>query len=96
VMQQWLRTALKVELVTPVVLWLASADCSVTGHDYDVAGGRVARLLITAETEGLVSRVLTAEIVRDRLAEIHDEDNIIVVKQGRNHLGMLRGLLPGD
>jgi NAD(P)-dependent dehydrogenase (short-subunit alcohol dehydrogenase family) len=95
VMQRWLRTALGIEWVSPVVVWLASDECTVTGNDYDVAGGRVARLLISAETSGLLARPLTPEIVRDRLPEIHDEHDFVVIKEGRNHLGMLREIL-GD
>jgi NAD(P)-dependent dehydrogenase (short-subunit alcohol dehydrogenase family) len=94
VMQQWLRTALGVEWISPVVLWLGSEECPVSGYDYDVAGGRVSRLLITAETRGMIARPLTPEMVRDRLAEIHDEEGLTIVKEGRNHLGMLRQLLP--
>ncbi|MCU1345111.1 MAG: short-chain dehydrogenase/reductase [Acidimicrobiia bacterium] len=93
IMQEWLRASLPVEYITPVVLWLGSQECTVTGHDYDVAGGRVSRLLITAETTGVVARALTPEAVRDRLDEIHALEDIVVIKQGRNHLGMLRSLL---
>jgi len=93
VMQEWLRNALPIELVTPMVLWLGSDECSVTGYDYDVAGGRISRLLITAETAGVVARALTPEAVREQLAAIHDQGEIVVIKQGRNHLGMLRNVL---
>lgn len=91
---QWMSKMLDPELVAPVALWLAHESCEVSGNDYDTAGGRVSRLLITAETKGYLNRQLTPEDVRDNLHVIHDETDLVVIKEGRNHLGMLQGLLP--
>ena len=60
------------ELVSPVVAWLASEDCSVTGEVFTVAGGRVARFFV-GMTNGYFNAALTPEDVRDHLAEIRDE-----------------------
>ncbi len=64
------------ETVSPLVVYLASAECSVNGHIYSVAGGRVARIFI-GETQGIVLEDNTPEGVRanltfiDRL-DLHD------------------------
>jgi NAD(P)-dependent dehydrogenase (short-subunit alcohol dehydrogenase family) len=65
------------ELVSPVVAWLASEDCSVTGEVFTVAAGRVARFFI-GMTKGYFNPNLTVEDVRDHLGEIRDEDGYMV------------------
>ena len=67
--------ALKVspESVSPLVAYLAHEECSVTGHIYSVAGGRVARIFV-AETHGVVLSENTAEAVRDNLSLIDELD----------------------
>jgi NAD(P)-dependent dehydrogenase (short-subunit alcohol dehydrogenase family) len=59
------------ECVTPVVTFLASEDCNVSGHIYSVAGGRVARVFY-AESPGVVLPNLSPESVRDNLAMIDE------------------------
>jgi NAD(P)-dependent dehydrogenase (short-subunit alcohol dehydrogenase family) len=61
------------ESVSPLVAFLANEQCSVSGHVYSVAGGRVARVVF-AETDGVVLRDNTAEGVRLQLAEIDELD----------------------
>jgi NAD(P)-dependent dehydrogenase (short-subunit alcohol dehydrogenase family) len=65
------------ESVTPVVTYLASEECSVTGEVYSVGGGRVARVFVGV-TPGIVEGELSAETVRDRLDDIRSEDGYIV------------------
>ncbi len=60
------------ETVTPVVAYLVSEQCEVTGQIFSVAGGRVARIFV-AETPGYLLPELTAEAVRDGLLFIDDE-----------------------
>ena len=60
-------------LVSPVVAWLCSEDCSVTGEVYAVGGGRVARFF-TGLTSGWFDPELTIESVRDHLDLIRAED----------------------
>ena len=55
--------------VSPLVAYLAHEECSVNGHVYSVAGGRIARILI-AETEGVVLPENTPESIRTHLADI--------------------------
>jgi NAD(P)-dependent dehydrogenase (short-subunit alcohol dehydrogenase family) len=61
------------ESVTPLVVFLAHEDCPVTGEIYTLGGGRVARVFLGV-TKGIVDPKLTAEAVRDRFAEIRDEE----------------------
>jgi NAD(P)-dependent dehydrogenase (short-subunit alcohol dehydrogenase family) len=61
------------ESVSPLVAYLAHEECSVTGHIYSVAGGRVARIFV-AETHGVVLSENTAEAVRDNLSLIDELD----------------------
>jgi NAD(P)-dependent dehydrogenase (short-subunit alcohol dehydrogenase family) len=68
---------LDARLVSPVVAYLASEDCSVSGEIYSVVGGRVARVFVGV-TSGYLNRELTVEDVREHLAEIHAEDGYSV------------------
>ncbi|MEO8555749.1 MAG: SDR family oxidoreductase [Actinomycetota bacterium] len=61
------------ESVSPLVAYLAHEECSVSGHIYSVAGGRIARIFV-AETHGVVLMENTAEAVRDNLALIDELD----------------------
>jgi len=69
--------ALDPKLVTPVVCWLASADCDTTGEVFSTAGGVVSRFFIGL-TPGYYNGSLTVEDVRDHWAEIRDEDGYTV------------------
>jgi len=59
--------------VSPLVAYLASEECSVNGHVYSVAGGRIARIFV-GETEGLVLAENTAEAIRAQLGSIDEVD----------------------
>ncbi|HEX6420084.1 MAG TPA: SDR family oxidoreductase [Acidimicrobiales bacterium] len=61
------------ELVTSVVAFLAHEDVPVSGELYSVGGGRVARVFLGI-TRGIFDPRLTPEAVRDRFAEIRDEE----------------------
>ncbi|HEY5154399.1 MAG TPA: SDR family NAD(P)-dependent oxidoreductase [Acidimicrobiales bacterium] len=69
--------ALDPKLVTPVVCWLASAECDTTGEVFSTAGGIVSRFFIGL-TPGYYNGALTVEDVRDHWAEIRDEDGYTV------------------
>jgi NAD(P)-dependent dehydrogenase (short-subunit alcohol dehydrogenase family) len=67
------------ELVSPVVVWLASDECRETGRVYSAGGGRVVRFF-TAMSDGW-SRgdgALTPEDVRDHWDEINDDSRYSV------------------
>lgn len=72
-----LADALDPVLVAPVVAYLASEACEVTGEIYSAGGGRVARMFLGV-TPGIFRAALTPEDVRDSLAEIRAEDGYTV------------------
>ena len=57
--------------VAPAVLYLAHEDAAITGEVLFASGGRVARICL-AETVGIRSGDLTAEVVRDHINQIMD------------------------
>jgi NAD(P)-dependent dehydrogenase (short-subunit alcohol dehydrogenase family) len=57
--------------VSPLVAYLAHEECSVNGHVYSVAGGRIARILV-AETEGVVLAENTPEAIVSQLGVIDE------------------------
>jgi NAD(P)-dependent dehydrogenase (short-subunit alcohol dehydrogenase family) len=52
--------------VSPLVAFLAHEECSVNGHVYSVAGGRIARIFV-AETHGVVLSQNTPEEIQSKL-----------------------------
>ena len=60
--------------VSPLVAYLASDTCAVSGHVYSVAGGRVARIFV-AETRGVVLPSITAETIAANMALIDFADD---------------------
>jgi NAD(P)-dependent dehydrogenase (short-subunit alcohol dehydrogenase family) len=67
------------ELVSPVVVWLASDECRETGRVYSAGGGRVVRFF-TAMSDGWSRSdgTLTPEDVRDHWYEINDDSRYSV------------------
>ena len=61
------------EKVTPVVVYLASEECPVSGAIYSIAGGAVSKFFV-GRTPGYFDPNLTAESVRDHWDQINDED----------------------
>jgi NAD(P)-dependent dehydrogenase (short-subunit alcohol dehydrogenase family) len=59
--------------VSPLVGYLAHEECSVNGHIYSVAGGRIARIFV-AETHGVVLTENTSEAIRAHLLLIDQLD----------------------
>jgi NAD(P)-dependent dehydrogenase (short-subunit alcohol dehydrogenase family) len=59
------------ESVSPLVAYLTSEDCSVNGHIYSVAGGRIARILYV-ETPGVVLKENSAEAIRASISSIDE------------------------
>lgn len=85
------------ELVSPVVVWLASDECVETGRVYDVGGGRVARFF-TAMSDGWARTdgVLTPEDVRDHWAEINDDTRFSVPSGIADDFRALQRAILGD
>lgn len=80
------------ELVSPVVAWLASEDCSVTGEVFTVAAGRVGRFFI-GMTQGYFNPDLTVEDVRDHLDQIRDETGYLVPTSSSDETAFLFKML---
>ncbi|HEX4866779.1 MAG TPA: SDR family oxidoreductase [Acidimicrobiales bacterium] len=76
------------EAVTPVVVYLASDQCDVTGQILSVAGGRVSRVVV-AEPIGYYSKDLSPEQVRDNWDTIASLDDLIVPDNANEEIGQL-------
>ncbi len=76
------------EAVTPVVVYLASDQCDVTGQILSVAGGRVSRVVV-AEPLGYYSKDLSPEQVRDNWDTIASLDDLIVPDNANEEIGQL-------
>jgi NAD(P)-dependent dehydrogenase (short-subunit alcohol dehydrogenase family) len=75
-------------LVSPVVAWLVSEDCPVTGEIFSVGGGRVARIFV-AEAQGFFKKDLTLEDVRDNWDEVVAEAGYAVPRSANDEIGTL-------
>jgi NAD(P)-dependent dehydrogenase (short-subunit alcohol dehydrogenase family) len=60
-------------LVSPVVAFLASEECDVSGEVFSVGGGRVAQVFV-GECPGYFNKDLSVEDVRDNLGQIRDRE----------------------
>lgn len=76
-------------LVSPLVAYLASEACEVTGEIYSAAGGVISRFFVGL-TPGYYNPRLTAEDIADHLADIRNEDGYIVPE---DNTGELRKIL---
>ncbi|MFM8863005.1 MAG: SDR family oxidoreductase [Acidimicrobiia bacterium] len=76
-------------LVSPLVAYLASEACEVSGEVYSAAGGIISRFFIGL-TPGYYNPELTAEDIATHLAEIRDETGYIVPE---DNTGELRKIL---
>ena len=74
-------------LISPLVAYLTSEECDVTGQVYAVGGGRVAKIFI-GETPGFTKPGLTVEDVRDNWATINDEANYTVPSSLNDEIGI--------
>jgi NAD(P)-dependent dehydrogenase (short-subunit alcohol dehydrogenase family) len=74
------KEKLSVELVTPVVAWLAHESNEATGETYSVGGGRVARVFV-AEGPGFTKQGgLSVEDVRDNWQQINEVEPYLLAK----------------
>jgi NAD(P)-dependent dehydrogenase (short-subunit alcohol dehydrogenase family) len=63
--------------VTPLVCYLASEECAVTGEVYSAAGGLYARFFVGL-TPGFYAKEATVEDVRDHWDDIRDPEGFII------------------
>jgi NAD(P)-dependent dehydrogenase (short-subunit alcohol dehydrogenase family) len=74
------KDKLSVELVTPVVAWLAHETNEGTGETYSVGGGRIARVFV-AEGPGYTQQGgLSVEDVRDNWQQINETEPYLLAK----------------
>src|SRR6202171_2016589 len=75
------------EQVSPVVAYLCHRDCSISGQVLSVGGGHVSAV-VSSVSRGITERDLSAEALRDPLAEIFDLDGAIVPRHIGDELKM--------
>jgi NAD(P)-dependent dehydrogenase (short-subunit alcohol dehydrogenase family) len=75
-------------LVSPVVAYLASEECEVSGELYSVGAGRVSRIFI-AEAPGYFKKDLTVEDVRDNWDAIRAEADYLIPTSVNDEFGRL-------
>jgi NAD(P)-dependent dehydrogenase (short-subunit alcohol dehydrogenase family) len=59
----------------PLIVWLASSECCVSGQTFSVRDGRVARL-VTGTGRGLVDRNLTPELISQKYAAVDSPEGL--------------------
>ncbi|MDE0802857.1 MAG: SDR family NAD(P)-dependent oxidoreductase [Acidimicrobiales bacterium] len=74
--------------VAPVVVFLASDQCDVSGEILSVAGGRVSRVVV-AEPPGYYSDDLTPEAIRDNWSTIASMDDLITPDEANAEIALL-------
>ncbi|MGW9131822.1 SDR family NAD(P)-dependent oxidoreductase [Streptomyces sp. NPDC055681] len=68
-MLDYMMTSMPPELVAPVAAYLAHENCAVNGEVFNVAGGKVTRMVMM-NTLGITDAALTPETVAERIEEI--------------------------
>jgi len=85
---------LQPEMVTPIVVFLASEDCDVTGEIFSTAGGQVSRFFI-GRTPGYYNPQMTVEDIRDNFAQIRNEEGYTVPHGINDELKLLLDVFSG-
>jgi NAD(P)-dependent dehydrogenase (short-subunit alcohol dehydrogenase family) len=81
------------EAVVPMVAFLASSACEVTGHVYSAAGGRYARVFSALAPGWVADGVPTAEDIALHLPEIQDPRGYIVPESVYDELDAVKAAL---
>jgi len=79
-------------LVSPIVAYLVSEDCPVTGEIFSVGGGRVARVFI-AEGPGYFKKDLTVEDVRDNFETISSQADFVCPNSANSEIALIMPFL---
>ncbi len=80
--------ALDPKLVSPLVAYLASEACPVSGEVYSAAGGIISRFFIGL-TPGYYNPALTAEDIAEHWDEIRDESGYIVPEDSSGEISKI-------
>jgi NAD(P)-dependent dehydrogenase (short-subunit alcohol dehydrogenase family) len=73
--RKMMREAMPAELVAPLIVWLASDGCRVTGQQLSAWSGRVARIVV-GTGRGLYDRNLSPEDIADNWNQIASGDEL--------------------
>jgi NAD(P)-dependent dehydrogenase (short-subunit alcohol dehydrogenase family) len=90
-----LGDALSPELITPLVAWLVSDECTTTGEVYSAAGGIISRFFIGL-TPGYYNPALTVEDVRDHWDAIRDPEGYIIPEGPQDELKKILSTLTAE
>ena len=92
-----LADAFTPELVSPLVTYLASEECSLTHEVFSVGGGRIARAFVGLSPGWSAGpgEPLTAEVVRDHLDEIRSVEGYTIPLSATDEMMQLMPLLQG-
>lgn len=82
--RDWMKANLRPEMVAPVVAYLASSECDLTGEILSAGGGRFSRIGLM-ESQGLVLHDLTPEGVRDGLSDAGKIEDGVRLDSQRDH-----------
>lgn len=80
------------EFVAPVVGYLASEECAVSGEAFSVAGGTVSRMFM-AVSEGYFDADLTPESMRDNLDQVRTTDRFSVFEKSFDEFAKLTEMM---
>lgn len=96
-MLDWMQRFMAPELVAPLVVWLASDCCSVTGEAFSAWSGRVARVAI-GTGDGFFDPNLTPERVAENYAEVASTNNLFTPSRNLEEVErwLSRGLIHTD
>ena len=85
------------EGVTPMVVFLASEQCTFTHETFSAAGGRYARIFVGLAPGWYAGKdkLPTAEDILDNIDQIEKQEGYIVPNQSGDELGQLLQLLMG-
>jgi NAD(P)-dependent dehydrogenase (short-subunit alcohol dehydrogenase family) len=85
------------EAVTPMVVFLASEQCTFTHETFSAAAGRYARIFVGLAKGWYAGKGAnpTAEDILDHIDEIEDQEGYMVPTQSGDELGALFQLLQG-
>ena len=81
-----LKAAMPVELAAPGIVWLASDDCTLTGQNFSLWGGRIAKIAI-GSGHGLTDRQLTPEKIAGQLDAVLTNDGYFEPGDGSIDVG---------
>jgi len=86
--------ALDPGLVSPLVAYLSSEACEVSGEVYSAAGGIISRFFIGL-TPGYYNPKLTAEDIAENLAEIRDDAGYTVPRDNNDEIKKIVSTIQG-